>query len=117
MLYIESYVHCNRIGVLLELETPFSFTAESVRFKQLAIDLGMQIAAANPMGITRQDTINVIPLRFKGAKASEDNTPLLLQRFLKDQSITVAERIDAVAREFKTTINVLRFSRFSVDDI
>ena len=116
MRYIESYVHQNKVGVLIELETPHTYTLLSHELKQLARELAMQIAAANPLGICREDTINVLPFRIKGAPPGEENTPLLLQKSIHDQSVTVAEKIDAIATQFATSIHVLRFARYSIDD-
>ncbi len=116
MRYIESYIHQNKIGVLVELETPFTLTLLSNEFKELARDIAMHIAAANPLGIRKEDTINVLPFRIKGSQPAEEDTPLLLQAFVKDPSITVAEKIALVAAQFNSSIEVLRFARYTTND-
>ncbi len=49
MRHIESYIHHNRIGVLLGLYTPDDMAVRTREFKSLALDLAMQIAASNPV--------------------------------------------------------------------
>ncbi|MFT4861215.1 MAG: elongation factor Ts [Pseudohongiellaceae bacterium] len=117
MRYIQSYIHNHEIGVLIELETPYRYAMQTDEFEQLARDLAVHIAATNPLGIHKEDTVNVSPLRFKGEAPSEDNTPLLLQQFIKDPSVTVAQKIHAVAGQLESAIEVLRFVRFSISDM
>ena len=45
---IESYVHGNRIGVIVELNCETDFVARTDNFKSLAHELAMQIAAMRP---------------------------------------------------------------------
>jgi len=53
---VESYIHGNgRIGVLVEVNCETDFVARNEEFKQLAKDIAMQIAAANPKYISRED--------------------------------------------------------------
>ncbi len=53
---IESYVHQgNKIGVLLEVNCESDFVARNSDFIQFTRDLAMQIAAASPLYIKRED--------------------------------------------------------------
>src|SRR3990172_10738551 len=53
---IFSYIHPgDRLGVLLELNCETDFVARTDDFKQLAKDLSMQIAATNPVVVSRSD--------------------------------------------------------------
>ena len=48
---LESYVHNNRVGVLLELRCETDFVVRSEPFRELAHNLVMHVAAMNPENI------------------------------------------------------------------
>ena len=52
---IESYVHGNRIGVIVELNCETDFVARTDNFKSLAHELAMQIAAMRPKWVSQDD--------------------------------------------------------------
>ena len=53
---IETYVHMgNRIGVLVELNCETDFVARNHDFRKVAKELVMQVAAANPLYVTREE--------------------------------------------------------------
>ena len=53
---MESYIHPGgRIGVLIEVNCETDFVAMNEAFKQLARDLAMQVAAARPLYVARED--------------------------------------------------------------
>ena len=52
---IESYIHDNRIGVLIELNCETDFVARTDDFKNLAHDVAMQVAAMSPKYISKDD--------------------------------------------------------------
>lgn len=53
---ITAYVHTgNKIGVLIELNCETDFVARTDEFKNLAKEICLQIAAANPLWISRED--------------------------------------------------------------
>lgn len=53
---IESYIHGGgRIGVLLEVNCETDFVARGEEFKAFVRDIGMQIAAANPQYLSREE--------------------------------------------------------------
>ena len=112
--HIESYVHLGKIGVLLELEVnDADFATRTGEFQTLARDLAVHIAAMRPIGIVPVDMGH-----YEGAgnpSLLEDRT-LLRQAFVKQPSMTVAERIQATARELGTEISVRRFVRFATDE-
>jgi elongation factor Ts len=93
MRYIESYVHKNRVGVLLELEAEADSAEESDQFRQLAKDLVLQVAAG------------------KAKSPSE----LLEQRFIKDQEQSVSHRVYVVSTMLNTPIRITRFVRYDAD--
>lgn len=52
---IVSYLHNGRIGAMLELNSETDFVAKNEGFKQLAQDLVMHVAAANPEYVSPED--------------------------------------------------------------
>ncbi|HEX9594895.1 MAG TPA: elongation factor Ts, partial [Candidatus Saccharimonadales bacterium] len=52
---VDSYVHSNRIGVIVEINCETDFVARTDDFKNMVHDIAMHIAAASPRYITRQD--------------------------------------------------------------
>lgn len=89
---IQSYVHNERIGVLLELRAETDFVVKSDPFKKLAHDLVMHIAAMAPANVEE----------------------LLAQQFVKDPSLTVKDLVNRVIAQVGENIKVANFSRMAV---
>lgn len=89
---LESYIHNNRIGVLLELRAETDFVVRSESFKVLAKDLAMHISAAAP----------------------ESVDDLLKQPFVKDESVTIEQLIKGAIARIGENIQVARFVRYEV---
>ncbi len=88
---IESYIHPNKkIGVLIELDCETDFVAKNQIFKNLAHELCLQIAA---MG---------------------EESPLLEQPWIKDESRTIKELIDEYIAKLGENIVVKRFTRYEI---
>lgn len=82
---IESYVHSNRIGVVVEVNCETDFVARLPEFKELAHQLAMQIAAMSPKYASIED----IPADEYEAKKAE----LLAGDALKGKPADMAEKI------------------------
>ncbi|MFR9297022.1 MAG: translation elongation factor Ts [Aedoeadaptatus pacaensis] len=52
---VESYIHNNRIGVLIEVNSETDFVAKNEDFREFVRDMAMQVAAANPKYVTREE--------------------------------------------------------------
>jgi len=52
---VASYIHMDKIGVLIEVNCETDFVARTDDFRGLVKDLSMQVAAANPAYIRRED--------------------------------------------------------------
>ena len=89
---LESYVHNERIGVLLELRCETDFAAKSKDFQDLAHNLAMQIAAMNP----------------------QDIDDLLKQMYIKNESLSVESLIKQVIAKVGENIRVERFCRYEL---
>lgn len=64
---VASYVHGDRIGVLVEVNCETDFVARTDDFKNLVHDLAMQVAATSPRYIKLED----VPAKEREAKAAE----------------------------------------------
>lgn len=116
MRYIETYLHQNKIGVVLELETADEIALRCQEFRELAYDLALQIAATNPVGIDARQMASVLPPNLRSDETGMIDDALLEQDWIKDESITVRELINAVEDALKTSIRITRFTRFDIND-
>ncbi|HLB95958.1 MAG TPA: translation elongation factor Ts [Patescibacteria group bacterium] len=91
---IEAYVHQGKIGVLLELATETDFVSRNADFKGLAHELVMQIASMNPQNI-------------------ED---LLKGNYIRDETLTVKNLLDAATAKLGENIQIKRFIRFELGE-
>ena len=82
---IESYVHSDRIGVVVEVNCETDFVARLPEFKEFAHQIAMQIAAMNPKYSTMED----VPADVLEAKKAE----LLESDALKSKPAEMAEKI------------------------
>ncbi|MBI5733074.1 translation elongation factor Ts [Candidatus Jorgensenbacteria bacterium] len=89
---VESYIHNERVGVLLELRSETDFVARSAPFRELAHELAMQIAAMDPV----------------------DPDALSAQPYIKDDSMTVGELVKRAMAKLGENIKVMRFSRYEI---
>lgn len=137
---IGSYVHAgSKIGVIVEVNCESDFVARTEEFKQLAHDLAMHIAAADPLYIRREDVPGpalerereIYREQARGLKKSEavierivegklrefyEKTVLYDQHFIKDETQTIKELIDSRIALLKENVTVRRFSRFKVGE-
>ncbi len=89
---LEAFVHNGRVGVLLLLRCETDFVARADKFKELAHDLAMQVAAMDP----------------------ENPEELLKQVFVKNSSLTVEELIKGVIAVLGENIRVEKFCRYDL---
>ena len=90
--HLESYVHAGRVGVLLELRCETDFVARNEKFKKLAHELAMQIAAMAPADVEE----------------------LLKQPYIKDESKTMGDLVKEVIAKVGENVKVNKFSRMEV---
>ena len=89
---IESFVHNERVGVLVELRCETDFVARSEEFKTLAHEIAMQIAAMAPGNVKE----------------------LVVQPYIKDESQTVESLMKEVIAKVGENIRVERFCRYEL---
>ena len=86
---IESYIHGGgRIGTLIELSCETDFVANTDEFRSLARDIAMQVAAMNPLVITKDERINEPEI-----EGTDEEIVLLEQPFIKDASLKVDDLV------------------------
>lgn len=136
--YIASYIHAGgRLGVLVNLALGNQASAETDAVKVLAKDIAMQVAAANPGAISRDDFAPELierEMAIYKAQAAESGknediqtkmaegrmekfykeSALVEQAYIKDPDKTVRQVIEAVAKEVGDTIEVVEFTRFAL---
>lgn len=105
---IESYVHSNRIGVVVEVNCETDFVARLPEFKEFAHQIAMQIAAMAPKYATVED----IPADEYDAKKQE----LLASDALKDKPADMAEKIVEGQLKKHFAEQVLTEQTFVLDD-
>ena len=105
---VETYVHTGgRIGAIVELNCETDFAARTDEFKELAHDLAMQVAARDPLYISREQ----VP---EGADIDPEEACLLLQPYIKNLEQTVQELIMETVAKVGENIKVSRFARFEL---
>ena len=136
-----SYIHPgNRIGVLVEVKCETDFVAKTDGFQTFVKDVAMQIAATNPLSVTRDGIDSVVVDKEKEifteqAKLSSkpDNVLekiiegriekfyqencLLEQSFIKDSDKSVQDILMETIATLGENISIARFSRFEVGDV
>lgn len=136
---ITSYIHMDKLGVLVELNCETDFVARTEDFKALAKDIAMHIAAANPSYVSPQDVpqdvierekeiykgqvqgkpANIVDKIVEGKlnKFYEDSC-LLEQAFIKDPEgkKKVKELITETMAKTGENLVLRRFARFQLGE-
>ncbi len=136
---VGSYVHINRIGVMVEINCETDFVARTDDFKELVKNVAMHIAAANPLYLSREDIPKDAIEREKDIyRAQVENKPpqviekivdgklekfysetcLLDQPFVKDpeQKKRVQDIITEAVAKLGENIIVRRFVRYQLGE-
>lgn len=89
---LETYIHNERVGVLLELRCETDFVARTKDFRDLAHTLAMQVAAMGPESVDE----------------------LLKQAYIKDESIDVESLVKRVIAKLGENMRVEKFCRYEI---
>jgi len=135
---IEAYVHSGRIGVLVEVNCETDFVQRTEDFQNLARELAMQVAAANPEFVSPEDvpadrlaSERALYAEEAAGKPAEiinkivdgkldkyyETVCLVRQPFIKDPDKTVGELITEVIAKVGENIVVRRFVRFELGQV
>ena len=133
-----SYIHPgSRIGVLVEVNCETDFVARTDDFQNLVKNLAMHIAAAAPLGVTRDDIPADLLAKEKEvfrAQALEEGKPaavvdkivqgridkffaeaaLMDQVYVKDNDKKVSDLVSEAIAKLGENIKVARFARFQL---
>ena len=139
---VGAYIHPGaKLGVLVEVNCETDFVAKTPAFQELVKDLAMQIAAANPAYVAREDVPPAVVERerevYRAQLADQRKPPqivdkiidgklekffseqcLLEQPFVKDASgkTRVRDLVDAVNAKTGERVVVRRLARFQVGE-
>jgi elongation factor Ts len=137
---VVSYIHHNsQVGVLLELNCETDFVARTDEFGQLAREIALHIASADPIGVNPDD----IPAdllererRIAEEQVAKEGKPenirgkivdgklkkfvaertLTEQPYVKDDSKTVGQLLKEASGKLGEAISVRRFARFKIGE-
>ena len=137
---VASYIHGGgKIGVLVEINCETDFVGKGEAFQQLAKEVAMQIAAASPKYVRREevpaDELEREKDVFRG-QLKEQGKPekiwdkiiegkvdkfykeicLLEQSWVKDPDKTVQDLVNEAIAKIGENINVRRFARFALGE-
>ncbi len=135
---IASYIHAGgKVGVLIEVNCETDFVARNETFREFVKDITLQIAAAHPTCITREEVDPAIIEKEKEITAAQykDKPPaavekiiagkiekfysticLLEQPFVKDPNITIKELLTRKIAEIGENIVIKRFTRYQLGE-
>ena len=137
---VHSYIHPGgRVGVLIQVNCETDFVAKTDDFQNLVKDLAMQVAAASPRGVRREDIPETVVAKEREVFAAQladqkkpaevleriiqgkvdkfyAETVLLEQPFIKDDSKTVDHLVKEVSGKLGENIVVRRFARFALGE-
>jgi len=137
---IGSYIHPgSQLGVLIEVNCESDFVARTDDFQELVKDLAMQVAAADPQFVRREDVTEAALAKereIQRARAINEGKPekmadkivegrmnkyfeevcLYEQPFIKENTTTIQEVIKTKIAKLGENISVSRFVRFKVGD-
>lgn len=137
---VSSYVHDNRIGVIVEVNCETDFVARNEKFTELVNDVSMHIAASAPQYVSDAD----IPAEAKAEKEAEftekiklEGKPekmipnivagmlkkyfaercLLNQPFVKNPDVTVGDLVKESNAQLGENILVRKFARIQLGEV
>ena len=135
---IETYIHAGgKLGVMIELNCETDFVAKTDQFRDLSRDLGMHVAASNPVSIDRDSVPADVLAREKDIyvqQALESGKPenivekivsgkvdkflaeicLLEQKYVKNPDLSVQDLLTDCIGKMGENISIKRFCRFQI---
>lgn len=131
-----AYIHLGgKIGVLVEINSETDFVARNSEFQQFGRDIAMQIAASNPLFVSRSEIDpkwleqekEVFRAQIKGKPAQIQDqivqgklekryqeVCLLDQKFIKNEDMTIQNLLTNLISKIGENIQIKRFRRFEI---
>jgi len=137
---VESYIHAGgRIGVLVEVNCETDFVAKTEEFKNFVKDVAMQIAAAKPLYVRKEEVPAEEVEKERNilrAQALNEGKPehivdkmvegrlekyfkevcLLEQPFIKDPDKSIDQLVKEAIAKIGENISIRRFARFELGE-
>ena len=137
---IHSYIHMGgKIGVLIEVNCETDFVARNEEFKGFVNDLALQVAAAKPLYVKREDIPKEVVDKERAiyeAQAKEMGKPpaawpkivegkldkyyqescLMEQAFIKDPAVMVKDLLAQKIAKIGENMNIRRFTRYQLGE-
>ena len=143
---IGSYIHNNKIGVIVEINTETDFSANTDTVKNFARDIAMHIAASDPKYISEEDADEADVAEQKeilikqAMNEANPNMPedkkemiahkkvegrlkkyfkdvcLMDQQYIKNPDLTIEQYLRDTANNVGENIKIRRFARFEVGE-
>jgi len=136
---IEAYIHDSKIGVLIEIGCETDFVARNTDFKNFAHEIALQIAATNPLYVSKDQIPQEVLEKQKDLfedEALSDKKPknildkivegklekyyqeacLLNQPSVRDDSKTVQDLLSEIIQKLGENIKISRFVRFRLGE-
>ena len=137
---ITSYIHAgSKVGVMVEVNSETDFVAKTDDFQDFAKDVAMQITAANPLYINREDVPEEVKEKEKALyrrQAIDSGKPekivdkiaegkmekfyqevcLLDQSFIKNPDVTIKSLLESLVIKLGENIVIRRFARFQLGE-
>lgn len=137
---VAAYIHANqKIGVLVEVNCETDFVARTDEFKEFARNVAMQIAATNPIAVSREEVPPEVLERERKLyeeQARESGKPekviekivqgklekfyqevvLLEQPYIKNPDLTIQDLLNELITKTGEKIVIRRFARFQVGE-
>lgn len=137
---IETYQHFNRrLAVIVEVNCETDFVANTERFRTFARDVALHIANMAPEYSKREDVAEAVveaERQIQLRRALEEGKPqavaekmvegrmgkffeeivLMEQKFLKDDTKTIAQLLSEVVADLGESIEIRRFARFALGE-
>jgi elongation factor Ts len=138
---VVSYLHHNgQVGALVELNCETDFVARTEDFQQLARDIALHVASADPIGVNPEDVpVDLVERerRIAEEQVAQEGKPenirskivegklkkfvaertLIEQPFVRDDSKTVGQLIKEASGRLGEAISVRRFARFKIGEV
>jgi elongation factor Ts len=138
---VVSYLHHNgQVGSLVELNCETDFVARTDDFQQLARDIALHVASADPIAVNPEDVPSELlerERRIAEEQVAQEGKPenirgkivdgkvkkfvaertLVEQPFVRDDKKTVGQLIKEASGKLGEAISVRRFARFKIGEV
>jgi elongation factor Ts len=137
---VEAYIHAGgKLGVLVEINCETDFVAKTDDFKEFARNVAMQVAATNPLGVTREEVPRQVvdrEMEIYKDQAKSSGKPdhiiekiaqgkmdkfyaenvLLEQAYIRNPEKTVKDYLTEIIAKLGENISIRQFARFRIGD-